>query len=214
MLPGDAEHPKQTPSRCLNALRQTDTGSLQWERAVEALADMGLPAVPVLVEALADEDLSVSRGAAQAVRRIGPSTIPHLIKALAHSNSVIRQAAAQALYAYGPQALEGLAELTDALKDRDQFVRQWAATALERMAWDLGPALRTAVPNLIQTLQDEDYLVREWSAHALGAIGEEAAEAIPFLEMAMVDDVPSIRQAAIDALNKISPPISDEPTDK
>lgn len=189
----------------LEELSKTETATPQWESAVEALTSLGTAAAGSLIESLADDNLSIQRGVSQALRRMGPAVIPSLIKSLTHPNAAIRLAVATLLFGFGNDALEALPELTDALKDRDKFVRHWAATALERMACDLGPAIKTAVPNLIQTLQDDDYLVREWSAHALGTIGANAADGIPFLELAMVDDVPSVRQAAIDALNKISP---------
>lgn len=198
---------KQRQARIwLDELSKSETATPRWQEAVEALASLGSAVADPLVESLAEDNLSVKRGAGQALKRIGPAIIPHLIRALQHPNASIRSTAATLLYGFGNDALEALPELTDALKDRDKFVRQWAATALERLAFDLGPAIKTAVPNLIETLQDEDYMVREWSAHALGTIGADASEAVPFLELAMVDDVPSVREAAIEALNKISPP--------
>lgn len=213
-MPGsDGEEHRQVRKR-LGELSKTETATPQWEGAVEAITSVGTAAADSLIEYLADDNLSIQRGAGQALRRMGPAIIPSLIKSLTHPNAGIRMAVATLFSGFGNDALEALPELTEALNDRDQFVRQWAATALERLAQDLGPAMKAAVPNLIETLQDEDYLVREWSAHALGAIGTEAAEAIPFLELTMVDDVPSVRQAAIEVLNKISPPQLTDDTDR
>ena len=56
------------------------------------------------------------------------------------------------------------------------------------------------MPNLIAALSDEDDFVREWAAHALGAIGSSAADAVPALTEALLDEEPCVRQAACEAL--------------
>jgi hypothetical protein len=62
-------------------------------------------------------------------------------------------------------------EAADALKDKDERVRQGAATSLGRM----GEAARAAVPALIDILKDEDKDVRSQAAGALKKIDPEAA---------------------------------------
>ena len=199
-------HRGQAVSYWLRKLRKTETAEPTWKEAVAALVSIGEPAIPALIEAAGDESRSVRTGASTALRKMGPAKLPFLIKALKHENRKVREAAAQGLYGLGPEAAEAIPDLTEALQDTDAFVRQWAATALERIAHSLGPAVSIAVPGLIDLLREGDYMVREWAAHALGSIGSSAEAAIPSLTEALLDDVPSVRDAASDALDKIQGP--------
>jgi HEAT repeat protein len=61
-------------------------------------------------------------------------------------------------------------------------------------------AIRVARLAAHSRMSDEDYFVREWAAHALQSIGPAAADAVPPLTEALLDDEPSVRQAACEAL--------------
>ncbi len=81
------------------------TDPAERRKAVESLGQLGAsayPAVPVLIEALADADAGVRRSAAEALGRIGPqadAAIPALTAALADPDPGVRKNAAQALAA-------------------------------------------------------------------------------------------------------------------
>jgi len=191
-------------SAWLEALKTTETADRRWKRAVSALTAMGLPVIPALIEALGDDHPEVSRGAGKALQKIGPAIIPFLIKALRHDNSLVRESSARFLYGFAPKAQQAIPALCEALRDSDAFVRQWVATALERLAYEFGPILKVAVSGLTDLLKDEDFVVREWAAHALGSIGASAKAAIPALTEAALEDVePTVKEAAASALDEI-----------
>lgn len=171
----------------LELLKTTETADRQWKKAVSALTSLGLKAVPALVEATGDDHPEVRRGASKALHEIGPATVPFLIKGLRHENAAVREAAARGLYGLAPHAQKAIPALTAAAQDSDAFVRQWVATALERLAHQFGPVLKVAVPGLADLLTDEDFMVREWAAHALGSIGAAAEAALPALKLALED---------------------------
>ena len=190
-------------SHWLEVLRTTEIADRRWKKAVKSLTEMGLRAVPALIEAEGDDNQTVCIGASKALQQIGPATVPFLIKALRHENPRIREIAARGLYGHAPNAQKAISALTDALQDSDAFVRKWIAVALEALAYHFGPILKVAVPGLSDLLKDEDWAVREWAAHALGSIGTVADAALPALQSALEDEEPVVRQAAAEALSKI-----------
>ena len=118
-----------------------------WTRAgaAAALGCMGEPAhgaVPALVEALKDDSEWVCRNAADTLGNIGPlarSAVPALIEALGDdrpvsrwslSDSPLRENAMIALAKMG-QLPHLTPVLEEALQDENQYIRSWAAIALE-----------------------------------------------------------------------------------
>ncbi len=99
------------------------------DSVVTTLAEIGPPAVPLLIRAMDDEDWVIRQGASQALGRIGdPRAVEPLIIALGDKNQWIRQYAAEALGLIGDkQAIEPLVE---ALEDDNSNVRDVAAKAL------------------------------------------------------------------------------------
>ena len=74
------------------------------EEAADALQEIGEPAVPALIEALASEDVRVRRSVAQILGKIGavtPDIVPALIEALKDGDAEVRENAAQALARMG-----------------------------------------------------------------------------------------------------------------
>ena len=119
-----------------------------WTRAgaAAALGCMGEPAhgaVPALVEALKDDSEWVRRNAADTLGNIGPSArsaVPVLIEALGDnrpvsrwslSDSPLRENAIIALAKMGQLYQSAIPVLKDALQDENQYIRSWAAIALE-----------------------------------------------------------------------------------
>jgi HEAT repeat protein len=188
----------------LEALKTTETADRRWKQTVRALTAMGLPVVPALIEATGDDHPEVRRGAGAALHKIGPAIIPFLMKALRHDNWLVRKEAALLLYGFAPKAQQAIPALCEALRDPDAFVRQWVATALERLASIFGSILKVAVPGLTDLLKDDDFVVREWAAHALGSIGASAKAAMPALKGVAMEDVePTVKEAAASALGQI-----------
>ena len=119
-----------------------------WTRAgaAAALGCMGEPAhgaVPALIEALKDDSEWVRRNAADTLGHIGPSArsaVPALIEALGDDTPVSRWSLSDApLRENAMIALAKMGQLPhltpvlkEALQDENQYIRSWAAIALER----------------------------------------------------------------------------------
>ena len=119
-----------------------------WTRAgaAAALGCMGEPAhgaVPALIEALKDDSEWVRRNAADTLGNIGPSArsaVPALIEALGDdrpvsrwslSDAPLRENAMIALAKMGELPQSAIPSMEEALHDENQYIRSWAAIALE-----------------------------------------------------------------------------------
>ena len=119
-----------------------------WSRAgaAAALGCMGEPAqgaVPALIEALKDDSEWVRRNAADTLGNIGPSAqsaVPALIEALGDdrpvsrwslSDAPLRENAIIALAKMGQLPQNAMPVMAEALQDENQYIRSWAAIALE-----------------------------------------------------------------------------------
>ena len=119
-----------------------------WTRAGAAAAlgcigESAYSAVPTLIEALKDDSEWVRRNAADTLGNIGPSArsaVPALIEALGDnrpvsrwslSDSPLRENAIIALAKMGQLPQTAIPVLKDALQDENQYIRSWAAIALE-----------------------------------------------------------------------------------
>ena len=119
-----------------------------WTRAgaAAALGCMGEPAhgaVPALIEALKDDSEWVRRNAADTLGNIGPSArsaVPALIEALGDNRPVsrwslsdapLRENAMIALTKMGQLPQSVIPVMEEALRDENQYIRSWAAIALE-----------------------------------------------------------------------------------
>jgi HEAT repeat protein len=98
------------------------------------------------------------------------------IKDLKHRDPERRAEAAETLgkMKYEP-AVPALAE---ALKDKDEWVRVEAASAL----WEMGEPSASAIPSLYEALEDSSGRVRLYSAGALRMLGESEEKIIPALK--------------------------------
>lgn len=209
---------------------------LSEEDLAEALADLGRPAVPVLITGLVDKDWCVRHYSAVAIGNIGGEARqaePYLISALEDSAFEVRLSAAEALAKVGRIDI-GVPFLVRQLRSEHVSERYFAAQGLGNIgpdAKDAVPALaraleadasvrcpaaialgqiRLAVGNVVQllgqALQDEDRNVRWAAAGALGNIGAQAKEAIPLLRQALDDRDEGVRQTAAEALVKLGVP--------
>lgn len=140
--------------------------SQQWD----VLINIGKPALPVLEQALHDDNFYVRTSAVLALGEIGErAVVPLLERALRDANSYVRNASARALGAFGDACLPGLSM---ALHDEDKGVRQAAAGALVELQ---------AVPALIEALISCDWYLRREIAQALIQIGKAAVPPLIYL---------------------------------
>jgi len=153
----------------IETLRKEDKQMYVRRKVEEALAAIGAPAMPHLLEMLNDEDIDVRTKAVETLGVIGDtSAAAPLIELLSDKSKEvkIRSVAIEALGNLGPVALEPLVE---ALTDLNVAIRRRAATALGKVG---DPA---AVGPLIEALRDKDVYVKDNAALALGIIGDPSA---------------------------------------
>jgi HEAT repeat protein len=92
-----------------------------------------------------------------------------------------------------------VAELAAKLSDDDQKVRFNAVVALGKLG--TGAIVR---PLLHVVRSDADYFVRRMAIRALGDLGREALSAVPDIAQAVRDKEPFVRDAATQAIAKIT----------
>jgi HEAT repeat protein len=139
------------------------------ERAVVALCEVGEPAVPLLVGAIADQDFNVRTLAVFCLGRLGPKAkdaIPALVATLEDRDWIVRKYAAGALGMLETTARDAAPALARAaVEDSNSEVRQTATFALGR----LGPAARETARPVLQQLSTAgaDEAVRARAAQLL-----------------------------------------------
>ena len=108
----------------------------RWE-AIRTLGKIGRdskPAVPMLIDALKDDDELVREHAAEALGDIGsPEAIPHLTRALEDEAGRVRRDAVSSLGRFGPAAKAALPKAEKLLQDSEPLVREAARAALRRI---------------------------------------------------------------------------------
>lgn len=130
--------------------------------------------VPLLISVLRQGGRSAAY-AAEALGRLGEEAkdaIPDLLMAFKSPDHALSSNSIWALGEIGAEAAPSIATL---LEDEDSEVRVIAVLALEKV--EIG-----AVPYLIRALKDEDSYVRLYAIGAIEEIGEDALEALPYLD--------------------------------
>ena len=179
----------------IGALKHKDS-SVRKE-AIEALADIGKPAVEPLIGALEGKDYEIQHGAAEALGRIGDErAIEPLIKAFKDGMSLVRSKAVGALSKF--RDTRAVETIIKALKDNYSDVQINAAYALAALKDTM------AVEPLIENLKERDREVRKAAAYALGEIGDSRAVE-PLIEAIKANKANSVYWVfgASDALTKI-----------
>ncbi len=134
--------------------------------------------IPVLVDAMRDDDKDKRGRVSVGLREIGPIAVPALIHALAHEDHRIRAGAADALGMISGQYNTKVptSPLISLLKDKSASVRGEAAIALGTIRDS------TAIPSLIDLVKkEEDWNVRTAAVDALREFGPKAKAAVPVL---------------------------------
>jgi HEAT repeat protein len=144
----------------LLAGEHSDRGLVR-DRAVDAMHQIGAPAIPVLVAALAIRDDAVGLGAAVALRRMGASAVASLVPALESGNRRVRRWVTEALSSK-ENANAALPALLRVLEEDDQPLV--VAGAVNALAESQNP---DAEPGLIAAVHHADPLVRMFVKSAL-----------------------------------------------
>jgi HEAT repeat protein len=164
------------------------------QKAAEALGNIGVPALDVLMAAFKDKDTDLSGCAGSGLVMMGAPAVDALIAEVRDPNSGVRSGAVQLLGKIrDPRAVP---PLIDVLQVKDL---QWNA------AYSLGEiGDPRAVDGLIAALQNKDAEFREEAANALGKIKDPRADAA--LTAALKDPEPKVLHAAANALGLINDP--------
>jgi len=177
-------------------------GQREFQSAVNALAEIGEPAVEPLIRILKDRSIktwSVQARAITVLEKIGTErAVGAIVDSLndTQSNQYVRGFAAIALGQTG--LVEMIKPLETGLQDEKQFVR-WKCTQALGM---LGH--RKCVDTLYPALRDEDQYVRAAAAQALGHM--KSKEAGDVLVNAFRDEHWLVRLNARDAMVEIGEP--------
>ncbi len=173
-------------------------GEMAKHAAVRALTTIGRPALPFLIDTLANDMESVFRraSAAEALGLIGENrAVKPLLKSLKDDNSMdVRLHSVVALARLRDE--RAVPYLVGALLDESGGVRVQAATALGLFR------SRKAVGPLIKALQDEKWYVRQHSARSLGLIGDKRS--VGPLRSRLRDGRPAVARAAKESLARLS----------
>jgi outer membrane protein assembly factor BamB len=170
----------------------------------EIIRRIGPPAIPLLVDLLRDERVSLRRSAVDCLIDLAPDTEgiqPALRRALRDEDAQVAGDAARALGALGKRASPSVRALVKTLSHEDAYVRVYAAEALA----SIGPKAGVAARDLARALGDPIPGVRWAAGEALATIGPAAQSAVPQLIEALKDDFLYVRICAAGALGSLGP---------
>jgi HEAT repeat protein len=169
-------------------------------RELAALGSAAQPLLPVLTQALADENWRIRYETAKAIGAMGieaRTAIPALVERLVDADRRVACEAIASLGKIGPAAIPCL---IDALNSHISYVRSTAAWVLAGFESNA----RAAVPELIQALKDPDWQVQWVAAYALGRIGVDAKPAVFALVESCKGDYALVAKEASRALWRIN----------
>lgn len=202
-------------AKCLRALKGSSDYSKSYAARSLAHVGKGRPdIIGALREALSDPDLEVRVEIARALAMLEPEEkkcVDILVDALHQEVMEVRVASASALEELGPFAREEklsalskhlrktVPDLTTALHDANEYVREGAARALGKLGF------AEAVPALIQHINDKDDDVQVEIIRALFRIGKAARRAIPALLAVLQGPNRPARETAAGTLASLAP---------
>ncbi len=175
------------------------------------LAEIGVPAVPHLVEALYSESHDVIKYAAGTLGVIGPDArgaLPTLIVMMKDEHPLRRRSALALIGYIGPDAYEAIDELMPFLGDPDPLICGRAVESLGR----IGPRALIAAPRIHTLMRHKDWGVRARAIESLEKMCALTPEVIQNIYRARLDPHPSVRKTALDTLTRIAPPLSTLPS--
>ena len=177
-----------------------------------ALGPKAQAALPALAGALADKNPEVKREVLFALAAIGPEAAQaqsQIVAALDDSDPRVATVAAYALGRIGPAAQLAVPKLSKSLEASDPILRVASAYALVHIAPTNERLGKAALPVLMQGLENPIVAVRRGSAEGLGVLGKRAREAEKLLQTAARDSDPTVRKAALAALEQMGAVVDD-----
>jgi HEAT repeat protein len=188
------------------ALQGADYATMH--HALDALAALGAPAVPRLIDALKHEKLRAE--VVYILGQIGPAAAPAtsaLVKLIDDKNDRVAHEAVLALGHIGPgakEAVPGLLKILESGKDENLNF-----TAIAYSLGQIGPDAVAAQPALLDLLGNADRylaLVSAWAlAHIDPAPAAIAAKTVPVLIEGLGLPLPQCRLSAAEALGRLGP---------
>jgi HEAT repeat protein len=151
------------------------------------------------IQALKHSDLSARREAAWSLVRLGPAAdkaVSALVDALGDEDTELRRYALWALERIGKPAGKACPEIVAAMRDGEAKLRERAAKALRSVG-----AKDEVLEALVSGLEDNDRRVQWASARTIGALGRDAAAAVP----ALIEALKRGKGEVISALGGIGP---------
>jgi HEAT repeat protein len=140
----------------------------------------------VLVEGLGDSDSEVSAASEKTLANIDQlnrNDLQVLILAIKSADRKVRLFAVSAVPKTGREAKSAIDQLSDALGDKEDAVREQVAKTLGK----IGPDAWPAAPHLGRCLSDKAKAVRQSAVAALRLIGPDAKAAVPAMIQALDD---------------------------
>lgn len=177
--------------------------------AFRRLAEIGEPAVPVLLDLMKDEGIPVSGDAFNVLANLGPrahSAIPDVIELLDDDAIELRRRAAWLLGTIGPAAERAVPRLTQLLGSPDAQLRRTAAQALGQ----IGGAGRDA---LLAASRSSDARVREAAVGGFVAQPGTVSERRSNLKAGLSDADPAVRRRSLELLLTARPAEADSLVD-
>ena len=182
--------------RLIEALQSEDVAVRRiTSEALLKISDMDSRILPVLIEAMKDEDKHIHDNITMVLYKIGKSAIPAFMQALNDKDKVICRLVTLALDKIGDSS--AVPALIQALSINDSLVRKYAIGALV----NIGDS--SAIPALIQALGDDSNRVRSYAFMELSKIGNSA---ISELIKALSDENSYVRYNAVGVLREIAAP--------
>ena len=196
---------------------------LRYEEAIDSLAAIGLPAVPILLKTFESDNFMVRRGVKKSLAGMGEPVVPALLEAMESSSSQIRRNVATTLVSEDLNDSLIYAEaihyaLLKALSDPDKRVRVNAGKALWEMtdesaapSFEEDDRQNVFVTNLVKKLSDPDRDVRARAVQSLSvAVDTEQqtsiSDLVSDLTNALNDESPYVRRIAAYTLGRIGEP--------
>ena len=188
------------------AMKDADETTVR--NAMDAIAALGVQAVPRLIDSLKFEKFRVD--VIYALGRIGPAAAPatgELAKLVDDKKSRVAHEAIIALGEIGPGAKDAVPALIKALDKPDDRDLNFAAIAFA--LGQIGPGAAAAEPSLVKQLESKEDNVRVLSAWALAQIhpgsADVAAKAVPVLVAGLALPLLQDRLLSADALGELGP---------
>ncbi|MHB1421701.1 MAG: HEAT repeat domain-containing protein [Gemmataceae bacterium] len=209
-LKGNNEEVWTKSGGTLAQLLKDDTSERVRRSAAYALGAFGPQAAGAgefLMKALGDDKASVRQNAAWALGQIGElagGAVARLCECLNDKDTLVRRDAAGALGAMGKAGKKAGRPLIAMLKsETDNVVKK---TALDSLAYLVGPEQADAAKDLEPLLKAEDPEVRLNAAFVLARIGgDAAAQGLPVLREALKNGEPNIQELVAAALVNLGP---------